>query len=72
MLAIISFTLLGLWTALLGIVNHSIRETTSLTEKTFDQKRPQKNEAICADTKNSIEPSKTLEAFKNLWKEIFY
>lgn len=78
MLALISFTLLGLWTAILGFINNTPWEDNSAAESVFSLKlrrrnvRDQQLEAISAASENQIAPSETFEAFKNLWKEIVY
>tara|TARA_B110001454_G_C12723218_1_gene435887 strand:+ start:4381 stop:4635 length:255 start_codon:yes stop_codon:yes gene_type:complete len=82
MLAIISFTLLGIWTAILGFINNTDWNENSDRESILDlhrqpqrfdvQLEAQQPEVICPVRETPIAPSETFEAFKNLWKEIIH
>lgn len=81
MLAIISFTLLGIWTLILGIINNcdfSISKEPSQKVKASIAAEPVRQQATIqepASTTVQVEldnPSEIAKAFQNLWKQIIH
>lgn len=76
MLAIISFTILGIWTAILGFLNNTdwreylIKESNTHLHGPSRTLPAQEPEAKLIAKETSNRSTEISEAFKNLWHEI--
>lgn len=76
MLALISFTLLGIWTSILGVANHSEQFQSSGKEMNLESLPVTKSDGALGrgvalvDAVIQEPQAKVSEAFLNLWKEI--